>query len=112
MPNYLTETTSEIEYWFIADPSQSKRDELDIHEWPEEQRMPEPRPPPTPASPSATVPAGGSAYGTLPTGTAAAPSAADPDGASQRQRRARPIADFEVRSDRLHSNDSPSDGGL
>ena len=51
VPNYLTETTSQVEYWFVADPSDAKLAELQIHAWPEEQRFPQQ----TAASSTATI---------------------------------------------------------
>lgn len=48
MPNYYTHTTSEVEYWFVADASPKKLEELrregalevlNISDWPTEQRF-------------------------------------------------------------------------
>ena len=38
VPNYRTATTSQTEYWFVADPSDEKLRECGMEAWPTEQR--------------------------------------------------------------------------
>ena len=91
VPNYLTETTSEVEYRFICDPSDENQKVLDLVAWPHEQRMPQEKLKGAQQKPpewAGEQPTGGAA-------PAAAPSSSDPHGEDRRHRRPRPISDFE-----------------
>ena len=39
VPNYKTLTRSEVEYWFVEDPTPKKLDVLHLDDWPTEARM-------------------------------------------------------------------------
>ena len=39
VPNYRTVTRPDVEYWFVADPSDDRLDALDLEAWPKEQQL-------------------------------------------------------------------------
>lgn len=97
VPNYHTHTTSQIEYWFVVEPTDERLATLGIESWPCEKRMPKPTKKAGVLAPSSAASADGGAAAATNGGAAvgAADGAEGDPVADPRYRQPRQLSEFE-----------------